>query len=70
MIKICRATPTERSGNPGEVIALDSTKDGSILIGCKTGSLSVSSLIPEGKGRMSAADFIRGRKVNVGDVFE
>ena len=70
MIKICRATPTEREGGCGEVIALDSSKDGSILIGCGKGSLSVSSLIPEGKGRMSAADFIRGRKVNIGDVFE
>ncbi|MBQ8719979.1 MAG: methionyl-tRNA formyltransferase [Clostridia bacterium] len=70
MIKICRATPTDKSGACGEVIGLNSSKDGSILIACGKGSLSVSSLIPEGKGRMSAADFIRGRKVNLGDVFE
>jgi hypothetical protein len=27
-------------------------------------------VLPEGKGRMSAAEFIRGRKINVGDILK
>ena len=27
-------------------------------------------LIPEGKGRMTAGDFVRGRKIALGDILE
>ena len=33
-------------------------------------SLCGTEVIPEGKGRMSAGDFIRGRKIQLGDVLE
>ena len=39
-------------------------------IGCGEGALKVLSVIPEGKGRMSAGDLLRGRKLAVGDVLE
>ena len=52
--------------NAGEIIALD----GAIRVACGRGTLDILTLLPEGKGRMSAADFIRGRKVNVGDVLK
>lgn len=51
----------------GSVVSLD---NGTVTIACASGSLRITALLPEGKGRMTAADFIRGRKVSVGDVFE
>ena len=52
--------------NFGEVTALD----GGITVACGQGSLTVTGVLPEGKGRMNAADFIRGRKIAVGDVLK
>ncbi len=56
-----------KSGAPcGTVISVD---DGEISIVCGDGGVvSVTGVIPEGKSRMSAADFIRGRKISAGDL--
>ena len=70
MLKINKATPTSGKGTPGEVISLDGVGTGSILIACGEGALKVTAVIPEGKGRMTAGDFIRGRKINLGDILE
>ncbi len=67
-LKINRATPTEGYGAIGEVIALDDKGEGSITVACGEGALKITALIPEGKGKMSAGDFIRGRKINKGDI--
>ena len=68
MLKIVRAVPVEGKGNVGEVISLSDEGDGSITVACGEGALSVTHLIPEGKGRMTAADYIRGRKIQKGDL--
>lgn len=39
-----------------------------IEVACGEGSVSLLSVLPEGKGRMSAADYIRGRRISVGDL--
>ena len=39
-----------------------------IKVVCGRGILSIVTLVPEGKGKMSAADFVRGRKISVGDL--
>ena len=70
MLKIFKAKPVKGSGKPGEVIALDPKGDGSFTVACADGALSVTGVIPEGKGRMSAGDFIRGRKIALGDILE
>jgi len=70
MLKIYKATPTDGKGRAGEVIALDPKGEGSFTVACGVGALCVKGVIPEGKGRMSAGDFIRGRKIQLGDVFE
>ena len=70
MLKIYKAKPTEGKGNAGEVIALDPKGEGSFTVACGTGALLIKGVIPEGKGRMSAGDFIRGRKIQLGDVLE
>lgn len=70
MLKIFKAIPTEGEGRPGEVIATDSKGQGSFTVACGEGALRVEGVIPEGKGRMSAGDFIRGRKIEIGDILE
>ena len=49
---------------PGQVLSLS---DG-ITIACRKGSITVLRVLPEGKARMNASDFIRGRKISVGDI--
>lgn len=41
-----------------------------IKVACGCGILSLLTVVPEGKGRMSAADFVRGRKIAKGDVLK
>ena len=70
MLKIYKATPTEGEGRPGEVIDVDAKGAGSFTVACGIGALKVAGVIPEGKGRMSAGDFVRGRKIGIGDILE
>ncbi len=51
---------------PGTVIEVEED----IKVACGRGIISLLTVLPEGKGRMSAADFVRGRKINVGDVLK
>lgn len=49
----------------GTVLALSDV----ITVACGSGTtLEILRVLPEGKGRMSAADYIRGRRIRVGDV--
>ena len=70
MLKIYKAKPVSGKGRPGEVIAVDAKGVGSFTVACGEGALEVLGVIPEGKGRMSAGDFVRGRKINLGDILE
>ena len=70
MLKIYKATPTDGKGRPGEVISLDPKGVGSFTVACGEGALKVTGVIPEGKGRMGAGDFVRGRKIELGDILE
>ena len=51
---------------PGTVLSLD----GGIEVACGVGSVVFTVVTPEGKSRMNAADYIRGRKIAVGDVLK
>ena len=67
LLKVTKAIIASREGDNaeiGKVVALD---DG-ITVTCGKGKITLLSVLPEGKGRMSAADFIRGRKIDVGDI--
>ena len=68
MLKIFRATVADGKGRPGEVLETHANGEGGIVIACKTGALLVRGVIPEGKGKMTAGDFVRGRKIKVGDI--
>ena len=70
MLKIYKATPIDAKGNPGEVIAVDPKGTGSFTVACGEGALLIKGVIPEGKGKMSAGDFVRGRKIEIGDILE
>ncbi len=52
--------------NPGEVLKCDFA-GGYIEVACKKGSVRVTGVLPEGKSRMSAKDFINGRRIAEGD---
>jgi methionyl-tRNA formyltransferase len=52
--------PTEVSSHPlakGEILL-----DGGLFVGCGNGALKLMSLQPEGSKRMSAEDYLRGKK--------
>ena len=51
-------------GEAGEVISVGDD----IRVACGKGAISLLRVLPEGKGRMSAADFVRGRKIKAGDI--
>ena len=68
MLKINKATVVSGKGRAGEVIDVDGVGQGSFTVACGEGALKVTAVIPEGKGKMSSGDFIRGRKINKGDI--
>ncbi|MBE6536606.1 MAG: methionyl-tRNA formyltransferase [Ruminococcaceae bacterium] len=70
MLKIVKAAPIKKCGKAGEVTDVNGVGQGSFTVTCGEGALLVSSVIPEGKGKMSAGDFIRGRKIKEGDILE
>ena len=53
-------------GECGRVLSLD----GEIAVACGKGILALTAVLPEGKGKMNAADFIRGRKIAIGDILK
>ena len=49
---------------PGTVLSVGED----IKVACGKGVLSLLTVVPEGKGKMGAADFVRGRKIFQGDI--
>ncbi len=68
MLKINKAKPIKKSGKAGEVLEISGVGEGYFTVACGEGALMVTAVIPEGKGKMTAGDFVRGRKINVGDL--
>ena len=56
----------ESSAPAGSIVALD----GKITVACGKGRIDLLTVVPEGKSRMSSADFIRGRRVSIGDILK
>ena len=56
----------ESNKEVGEVVSLDSE----IVVACGKGKIALTGVLPEGKGRMRADEFIRGRKINIGDILK
>ena len=66
MLKVIasQVSKCETRAEAGTVVSLS---DGRITVACGTGAVDLLTVLPEGKKRMSASDFINGRKINVGD---
>lgn len=62
-IAVASAMNENPSGKAGTVDSLGGKGDGFISVNCGEGKLKILRLIPEGKGEMSAGDFVRGRKI-------
>jgi len=54
---------------PGVILAVSTEGEGWLELACAGGSIRVHRLLPEGKSRMTAADFLRGRRAAVGDIW-
>ncbi len=54
------------SASCGTVVGIENKR---LEIACKNGIIAITALLPEGKKRMTADDFIRGRGVALGDIF-
>ena len=69
MLKLVASRVAE-NGSPAEIGTVVSA-DKSIVIACGEDGkerIEITRVLPEGKGRMDAADFLRGRKISVGDI--
>lgn len=62
-LKIHKARLCDRSGESGHIL-----DDERLIIGCGSGSIELIEVQLEGAKRMSAADFIRGRRLKRGDI--
>jgi methionyl-tRNA formyltransferase len=68
MLKVIASAVAEREAvheTAGEVLSLEK---GRITVACKKGAVDLLVVLPEGKKRMNAADFINGRKIAKGDL--
>ena len=65
LLKVVSVRRAEGRGRPGEILRIE--KDG-VVVACGEGALLLQAVIPEGKGKMSAADLARGRALSVGDI--
>ncbi len=68
MLKIVKTVVLKTEGKlgaAGEVVSLDG---GVVEVACGSGTLGILRVLPEGKGRMDADAYIRGRRLSVGDI--
>lgn len=70
LLKILQSEICERESINEDCGKVASVENGKIRVLCAKGSINILKLLPEGKGRMTAADFIRGRKIAQGDLLK
>ena len=68
MLKVPTTEVAKREGALAPCGTVLSLAGGKIEVACGVGSINILAVLPEGKKRMAAADFINGRKIAVGDV--
>ena len=59
-IKVIKAVEIKMEGNPGEVI------NNNFTIACSQNSVQILELQKEGKNKISAIEFLKGNKLEVG----
>ena len=68
LLKVVSAKLGEKNESGNEVAGKVISLDGGIEVACGKGSVILTTVVPEGKGKMAAADFVRGRKISLGDI--
>ena len=64
-LRIHKAVPALVSGSPGKLIEIDT---GLPVIACRSGSLKLMTVQPEGKKVQKADEWLRGSRMKVGDI--
>ena len=64
---LAEESSSENSGRPGEIVELTNE---AILVQTGEGILAITELQPAGKKRMIAQDYLKGPKIQAGDLFE
>lgn len=64
-IKDISLVDLESKNKEGEILEINSD---TIIIGCETGSLSIKTIQAPSKKAVSSVDYIRGQRLNVGDI--
>lgn len=64
LLKVWRVETVDRSGGAGEVLSADKT---GMVVGCGGGAVRILELQREGGRRMSAADFLAGHPLKIGE---
>ena len=69
IIKFVSSFLTDKKSDkaPGTVVSLEK---GNIYVATGEGVIGIDGVLPEGKGRMKALDFVNGRKIAEGDIFK
>ena len=68
LLKVTASEIVSREGVTAPAGTVTSLAGGKITVACGKGEIALLTVLPEGKKRMAAADFINGRKIAVGDV--
>ncbi len=68
--KLCQDNNNSAEAAPGTVVSLNPKREGEIVVRCGDGCVKITGVVPEGKKPMTAGDFIRGRKINAGDLLK
>jgi len=70
LLKIVASRVYDADAVSGEPVGTVTEVGEDIKVACGRGILSLLTVVPEGKGKMSAADFVRGRKIAKGDILK
>ena len=72
MLKITECSVVDKSYNAsaGTVVEANGQGPGHVTVVCGNGAIKITKLKPEGKGVMTAGDYVRGRKIEVGEILE
>ena len=68
LLKVISAEKSDKEKGKAACGTVISTVGGVITVACGEGCINITSVVPEGQKKMSAADFIRGRGVAEGDI--
>ena len=67
LLKVVASELADEQFAPSPAGTVLSLAGGAVTVACGSGAIRLTELIPEGKSRMSAAAFINGRNIAVGD---